>query len=83
VLWLTKRGQPFLTRQVTAFLKAAQDLGWEEVLEPSDPTVPYDTIARREPVGVYTSLGFPDPRRHPYTSSADIDALTYEPPTAP
>ncbi len=37
-LWFTKMGQPFLTRQVTAYLKAAQELGWEEVLEPSDPT---------------------------------------------
>ena len=55
-LWFTKRGQPFLTRQVTAFLKAAQDLGWEEVLEPSDPTVPYDTIVRREPVGVIAAV---------------------------
>ena len=55
-LWFTKRGQPFLTLQVTAFLKAAQELGWEEVLEPSDPTVPYDTIVRREPVGVIAAV---------------------------
>jgi aldehyde dehydrogenase (NAD+) len=39
-LWFTKMGQPFLTRQVTAYLKAAEDLGWEEIIEPSDPAVP-------------------------------------------
>jgi len=39
------------------------------------------SLAKRAPG--YTSLGFPDPRRHPHTPSADIDALTYEPPTAP
>ena len=38
------------------------------------------SLAKRAPG--YTSLGFPDPRRHPHTPS-DIDALTYEPPTAP
>ena len=39
------------------------------------------SLAKRAPG--YTSLGFPDPRRHHHTPSADIDALTYEPPTAP
>jgi aldehyde dehydrogenase (NAD+) len=55
-LWFTKMGQPFLTRQVTGYLKAAQDLGWEELLEPSDPTAPFDTIVRREPVGVVAAV---------------------------
>ena len=51
-LWFTKLGQPFLTRQVAAYLKAAEELGWEETLEPSDPALPYDTIVRREAMGV-------------------------------
>jgi aldehyde dehydrogenase (NAD+) len=55
-LWFTKRGQSFLTRQVTAYLKAAQELGWEEVLDPSDPTAPYETIVRREPIGVVAAV---------------------------
>jgi aldehyde dehydrogenase (NAD+) len=55
-LWFTKRGQPFLTSLVTGFLKAAEDLGWEEVLEPSDPTASYDTIVRREAVGVIAAV---------------------------
>jgi aldehyde dehydrogenase (NAD+) len=49
-------GQPFLTRQVTAYLKAARELRWEEVLQPSDPTAPYDTIVRREPIGVVAAV---------------------------
>ena len=55
-LWFTKMGQPFLTRQITGYLKAAQELGWEEVLEPSDPTAAYDTIVRREPIGVVAAV---------------------------
>ena len=55
-LWFTKMGQPFLTRQVTAYLKAAEELGWEEVLEPSDPAAPYETILRREPIGVVAAV---------------------------
>jgi aldehyde dehydrogenase (NAD+) len=55
-LWFTKMGQPFLTRQVTAYLKAAEDLGWEEIIKPSDPTVPYDTIVRREAIGVVAAV---------------------------
>jgi aldehyde dehydrogenase (NAD+) len=55
-LWFTKMGQPFLTRQVTAYLKAADELGWEKVLDPSDPTSPYDTIVRREPIGVVAAV---------------------------
>jgi aldehyde dehydrogenase (NAD+) len=55
-LWFTKMGQPYLTRQVTAYLKAAEDLGWEEIIEPSDPTVPYDTIVRREAIGVVAAV---------------------------
>jgi aldehyde dehydrogenase (NAD+) len=55
-LWFTKMGQPFLTRQVASYLKAAEELGWEETLEPSDPAVPYDTIVRREAMGVVAAV---------------------------
>jgi aldehyde dehydrogenase (NAD+) len=55
-LWFTKMGQPFLSRQITAYLKAADDMRWEEVIEPSDPTVPFDTIVRREPIGVVAAV---------------------------
>ncbi|WUD71084.1 aldehyde dehydrogenase [Streptomyces sp. NBC_00510] len=54
--WFTKAGQPFLTRQVDAYLKAAAELGWEEVLEPSDPSVAFDTVARREAIGVVAAV---------------------------
>ncbi|WP_431964560.1 aldehyde dehydrogenase [Actinacidiphila sp. bgisy160] len=54
--WFTKAGQPFLTRQVEAYLKAAGELGWEEVLEPSDPSVDFDTVVRREPIGVVAAV---------------------------
>lgn len=35
--WFTKMGQPFLTRQINSYLKAAEEFGWEEILDPSDP----------------------------------------------
>ncbi|SNS36472.1 aldehyde dehydrogenase [Actinacidiphila glaucinigra] len=54
--WFTKAGQPFLTRQVEAYLKAAGELGWEEVLAPSDPSVDFDTVVRREPIGVVAAV---------------------------
>ncbi|GHJ34501.1 aldehyde dehydrogenase [Streptomyces sp. TS71-3] len=54
--WFTKAGQPFLTRQVEAYLKAAEEFGWEEVVEPSDPSVAFDTIVRREPIGVVAAV---------------------------
>ncbi|MET8331620.1 aldehyde dehydrogenase family protein [Streptomyces sp. NPDC005181] len=54
--WFTKVGQPFLTRQVNAYLKAAEELGWEEVVQPSDPSVAFDTIVRREAIGVVAAV---------------------------
>ncbi|MFC5922845.1 aldehyde dehydrogenase [Micromonospora vulcania] len=54
--WFTKAGQPFLTRQVNAYLKAAEEFGWEEVVEPSDPAVAFDTIVRREAIGVVAAV---------------------------
>ncbi|MFE0633397.1 aldehyde dehydrogenase [Streptomyces sp. NPDC058864] len=54
--WFTRAGQPFLTRQVEAYLKAAGELGWEEVLAPSDPSLDFDTVVRREPIGVVAAV---------------------------
>ncbi|MGI5135181.1 aldehyde dehydrogenase [Streptomyces sp. CA-106110] len=54
--WFTQAGQPFLTRQVSAYLKAAEEFGWEEILEPSDPSVTFDTIVRREAIGVVAAV---------------------------
>jgi acyl-CoA reductase-like NAD-dependent aldehyde dehydrogenase len=54
--WFTKAGQPFLTRQVKAYLKAAEEFGWEEIIEPSDPSVSFDTIVRREAIGVVAAV---------------------------
>jgi aldehyde dehydrogenase (NAD+) len=54
--WFTKAGQPFLTRQVNAYLKAAEELAWEELIEPSDASVTFDTLVRREPIGVVAAV---------------------------
>ena len=35
--WFTLAGQPGLTRQANAYLKAAEEFGWEETLVPADP----------------------------------------------
>lgn len=54
--WFTAMGQPFLTRQVDAYLKAAEEFGWEEAVEPSDPSVAFDTLVRREAIGVVAAV---------------------------
>ncbi|MFF1836054.1 aldehyde dehydrogenase [Streptomyces sp. NPDC058231] len=54
--WFTRLGQPFLSRQVNAYLQAAEEFGWEEIVEPSDPSVAFDTIVRREPIGVVAAV---------------------------
>ena len=54
--WFTKAGQPFLTRQVNGYLKAAAEFGWEEVVEPADPSVGFDTIVRREGIGAVAAV---------------------------
>ncbi|GIF71613.1 aldehyde dehydrogenase [Asanoa siamensis] len=54
--WFTRLGQPFLTRQVNAYLQAAEELAWEEVVAPSDPSVTFDTVVRREPIGVVAAV---------------------------
>ncbi|MFH8224494.1 aldehyde dehydrogenase [Streptomyces sp. NPDC018057] len=55
-LWFTKAGQPGLTRQANAYLKAAEEFGWEETLTPSDPASPVRSVVRREAIGVVAAV---------------------------
>ncbi|MFD8075058.1 aldehyde dehydrogenase family protein [Streptomyces sp. NPDC059718] len=52
----TDAEQASLTRRVDACLKAAEELGWEEVVHPCDPSPGFDTIVRRDPVGVVAAV---------------------------
>ncbi|MFI8081587.1 aldehyde dehydrogenase [Kitasatospora sp. NPDC086009] len=54
--WFTRAGQPGLTRQANAYLKAAEEFGWEETLPPSDPASPVRSVVRREAVGVVAAV---------------------------
>ncbi|MFD5910682.1 aldehyde dehydrogenase [Streptomyces massasporeus] len=54
--WFTRAGQPGLTRQAEAYLKAAEEFGWEETLMPSDPASPVRSVVRREAVGVVAAV---------------------------
>ncbi|WP_406430444.1 aldehyde dehydrogenase [Streptomyces sp. NBC_01589] len=54
--WFTRAGQPGLTRQANAYLKAAEEFGWEETLVPSDPAYPVRSVVRREAVGVVAAV---------------------------
>ncbi|MFI6808740.1 aldehyde dehydrogenase [Streptomyces luteogriseus] len=54
--WFTRAGQPGLTRQAEAYLKAAQEFDWEETLVPSDPASPVRSVVRREAVGVVAAV---------------------------
>ncbi|MGW2517402.1 aldehyde dehydrogenase [Streptomyces sp. NPDC001617] len=54
--WFTRAGQPGLTRQANAYLKAAEEFGWEETLTPSDPVSPVRSVVRREAVGVVAAV---------------------------
>ncbi|WP_372348180.1 aldehyde dehydrogenase [Streptomyces sp. KL116D] len=54
--WFTRAGQPGLTRQANAYLKAAEEFGWEETLAPSDPASPTRSVVRREAVGVVAAV---------------------------
>lgn len=54
--WFTLAGQPGLTRQANAYLKAAEEFGWEETVEPSDPASPVRSVVRREAVGVVAAV---------------------------
>ncbi|MFF1471788.1 aldehyde dehydrogenase [Streptomyces mirabilis] len=54
--WFTRAGQPGLTRQANAYLKAAEQFGWEETLVPSDPASPVRSVVRREAIGVVAAV---------------------------
>ncbi|GAA0535692.1 MULTISPECIES: aldehyde dehydrogenase [Streptomyces] len=54
--WFTRAGQPGLTRQANAYLKAAEEFAWEETLQPSDPTSPVRSVVRREAIGVVAAV---------------------------
>jgi aldehyde dehydrogenase (NAD+) len=55
-LWFTKAGRPGLTRHANAYLKAAEEFGWEQTLEPSDPAAPFRSVVRREAIGVVAAI---------------------------
>ncbi|MCX5415986.1 aldehyde dehydrogenase [Streptomyces sp. NBC_00059] len=54
--WFTLTGQPGLTRQANAYLNAAEQFGWEETVQPSDPASPVRSVVRREAVGVVAAV---------------------------
>lgn len=54
--WFTRAGQPGLTCQANAYLKAAEEFRWEEALAPSDPASPVRSVVRREAVGVVAAV---------------------------
>ncbi len=54
--WFTLAGQPGLTRQANAYLKAAEEFAWEETLAPSDPASPVRSVVRREAIGVVAAV---------------------------
>ncbi|GHB14302.1 aldehyde dehydrogenase [Streptomyces tendae] len=54
--WFTRAGQPGLTRQANAYLKAAEEFAWEETLVPTDPASPTRSVVRREAVGVVAAV---------------------------
>jgi acyl-CoA reductase-like NAD-dependent aldehyde dehydrogenase len=55
-IWFTRAGQAGLTRQAEAYLKAAEEFGWEETLTPSDPDSPFRSVVRREAIGVVAAI---------------------------
>ncbi|MGK5638063.1 aldehyde dehydrogenase [Streptomyces sp. URMC 126] len=55
-LWFTRAGRHGLSRQAEAYLKAAEDMAWEEVLTPTDPASGVRSIVRRVPVGVVAAV---------------------------
>ncbi|MFH9347976.1 aldehyde dehydrogenase [Kitasatospora sp. NPDC017646] len=55
-VWFTRAGQPGLTRQANAYLKAAEEFDWERTLVPSDPASPVRSVVRREAIGVVAAV---------------------------
>ncbi|MFD8418573.1 aldehyde dehydrogenase [Streptomyces sp. NPDC059466] len=54
--WFTLAGQGGLTRLAHGYFKAAEEFGWEETLEPSDPANPFRSVVRREAIGVVAAV---------------------------
>jgi acyl-CoA reductase-like NAD-dependent aldehyde dehydrogenase len=54
--WFTRAGQPGLSRQANAYLRAAEELAWEEVLTPTDPAATVRSVVRREAIGVVAAV---------------------------
>ncbi|ROO86944.1 acyl-CoA reductase-like NAD-dependent aldehyde dehydrogenase [Actinocorallia herbida] len=54
--WFTRAGQPGLTRQAEAYLKAAEEFAWEQTLIPSDPASTVRSVVRREAIGVVAAV---------------------------
>jgi aldehyde dehydrogenase (NAD+) len=54
--WFTRAGQPGLSRQANAYLRAAEELAWEEVLTPTDPAATARSVVRREAIGVVAAV---------------------------
>lgn len=54
--WFTRAGQSGLSRQANAYLKAAEEFGWEETLVPSDPSAAVRSVVRREAIGVVAAV---------------------------
>ncbi|WP_033347431.1 aldehyde dehydrogenase [Kitasatospora aureofaciens] len=55
-VWFTRAGQPGLTRQANAYLKAAEEFDWEQTLAPSDLDSPVRSVVRREAIGVVAAV---------------------------
>ncbi|EYT82029.1 MULTISPECIES: aldehyde dehydrogenase [unclassified Streptomyces] len=54
--WFNTGLQASLTPQFNAFVKAAEEFGWEETLTPSAPGAPYRSVVRREAIGVVAAV---------------------------
>ena len=55
-LWFTRAGQVGMGHQIDAYVRAAEELGWEADVRPSDPDQRFRTVVRREPIGVVAAV---------------------------
>ncbi|WP_285620082.1 aldehyde dehydrogenase family protein [Actinoallomurus iriomotensis] len=55
-LGFTRAGQGRMGRPVNAYVRAAEEFGWEEERTPSDPAQAFRTVVRREPIGVVAAV---------------------------
>ncbi|AHH98088.1 acyl-CoA reductase-like NAD-dependent aldehyde dehydrogenase [Kutzneria viridogrisea] len=52
-IWFARGGQQGMSRQVAAYLKAAEELDWEQALPTAEPI---RSVVRREPIGVVAAI---------------------------